>query len=590
MSVTSDRGGFRSRTRGQETPSRRRENTENQVSQGRDTRYSRDNQRDNRYHKEESRKFSGHQRETESSSRSSSSSRYDRDSSWHTERSSQRNSRDTFSREKNSSSRDRSENRNTRSYSGRRSRGPAAQDPAREAALETLRLVREDDAYGNLALSKVLRNMELSGRDAAFATEITYGTLRAKGILDSVISLASERSIDSIDGELLDILYMGAYQVLFMDVADHAAVATSVDLARQSVGQGRSGFINAVLRTITRRSREEWLDSIAKTKNGTTDTIATIATQYMHPQWIVRAFANALGLVLPEGDSSTERELQDMDELIRALEGDNARPIVHLTARPGILTASELADKAQGIVGHYSPHAVYMNQGGNPGLIDDVRAHRAWVQDEGSQLIVEALVQAPLIGTDSGQWLDLCAGPGGKAALLGAYAHLTNAEVTAVEPVPHRAEMVRKSTQGLPVEVIVSDGRSEKLHGEYDRILVDAPCSGLGSLRRRPEARWRHKSSDIGNLAQLQSELLAAAARLIRPGGVIVYSTCSPHLAETVTVVERSAHECGLEILNTPELVPQIDQLDSATSVQLWPHRHGTDAMFFAALRKPSAE
>jgi 16S rRNA (cytosine967-C5)-methyltransferase len=175
--------------------------------------------------------------------------------------------------------------------------------------------------------------------------------------------------------------------------------------------------------------------------------------------------------------------------------------------------------------------------GGDPGRLPPVLGGQALVQDEGSQLVARALVLAQLDGSDGGRWLDLCAGPGGKTALLAALGAAQGARVTAVEPAPRRADLVEQNTRGLDVEVLRVDGRSPGLEPGFDRVLVDAPCTGLGALRRRPEARWRRDPGDVPGLVKLQRELLASAIELVRPGGVVLYATCSPHLAETMGVV-----------------------------------------------------
>jgi 16S rRNA (cytosine967-C5)-methyltransferase len=259
---------------------------------------------------------------------------------------------------------------------------------------------------------------------------------------------------------------------------------------------------------------------------------------------------------------------------------------VHLAARPGVLTAADLAEMVGGEVGRYSPYAVHL-AGGDPGRLEPLRDGRALVQDEGSQLVARALALAPLIGPDAGRWLDLCAGPGGKTALLAAMAAQQGATVTAVEPNARRAEMVEQNTRGLRVEVLTADGREPGLQaGEYDRVLVDAPCTGLGALRRRPEARWRRTPADVAPLAKLQRELLASAIRLVRPGGVVLYATCSPHLAETVGVLSDALRRQPVTALDTRELFAPARDLGAGPYVQLWPHRHGTDAMFAVALRR----
>jgi 16S rRNA (cytosine967-C5)-methyltransferase len=215
------------------------------------------------------------------------------------------------------------------------------------------------------------------------------------------------------------------------------------------------------------------------------------------------------------------------------------------------------------------------------------------VQDEGSQLVAAALANAGLDGPDR-RWLDLCAGPGGKAGLLGALAAQRDAEVTAVEVTPHRAQLVVNATRNLPVTVVTADGRDvgeieELPDGGFDRVLVDAPCTGLGSLRRRPESRWRRQPSDLPPLTRLQRELLAAAIRAVRPGGVVAYVTCSPHLVETEVGVTEACRRSPypVDLLDARPLLPAgMPALGAGPSVQLWPHRHGTDAMFLAVLRR----
>jgi 16S rRNA (cytosine967-C5)-methyltransferase len=215
-----------------------------------------------------------------------------------------------------------------------------------------------------------------------------------------------------------------------------------------------------------------------------------------------------------------------------------------------------------------------------------VRDHLAQVQDEGSQLVTLALAGVPLEGADA-RWLDLCAGPGGKAALLGALGAIQGASLDAVEKAEHRARLVGQACAGLPVTVHVADGRDSGLPElAYDRVLVDVPCTGLGALRRRPEARWRRRADDVAGLVRLQRELLVAALRLVRPGGVVAYVTCSPHLDETVGVVADVVRRTRVEQLDARPQFPGVPRLGEEPHVQLWPHRHGTDAMFCALLRR----
>lgn len=441
-------------------------------------------------------------------------------------------------------------------------------DPARRAAFDTLRAVTERDAYANLTLPVLLRERGITGRDAAFATELAYGTCRVRGLLDAVISAAAGRPTDRIDPVLLDLLRLGAYQLLRTRVDAHAALDTTVDQAGIEFDAVRAGFVNGVLRKIAGQDEAAWVAELAPPAG--TDPVGNAAFVHAHPRWVAQAFVDALGA--------------RAGELGALLASDDERPVVHLVARPGVLTAAELAEQTGGTVGRYSPHAVYL-PGGDPGEVAAVRAGAALVQDEGSQLVARALTLATVDGEDGGRWLDLCSGPGGKTALMGALAPEA-ARVTAVEPAEHRADFVVQNTAGLPVDVLRVDGRETGLEPDsFDRVLVDAPCTGLGALRRRPEARWRRQPGDVPALGRLQRELLGSAIGLTRPGGVVLYATCSPHLAETVGVVADALRRHPVTALDTREFFPEVDRLGDGPYVQLWPHRHGTDAMFAAALR-----
>ncbi len=440
-------------------------------------------------------------------------------------------------------------------------------DPARRAAFDVLRAVSERDAYANLVLPALLRERGISGRDAAFATELAYGACRTRGLLDAVITRAAGRSPERIDPVLMDLLRLGSYQLLRTRVDAHAAVSTTVEQAGIEFDSARAGFVNGVLRTISSRDPQSWIDELAPSAES--DPIGHLAFVHAHPRWIAQAFADALGA--------------RAGELNALLAADDERPLVHLAARPGVLTAQELAEAVHGTAGRYSPYAVYLS-GGDPGQVDAVRDGAALVQDEGSQLVARALTLAP-VDDDGGRWLDLCSGPGGKTALLAAIADTEGGgRVTAVEPNDRRADMVEENTRGLPVDVLRADGRDPGLSPGFDRVLVDAPCTGLGALRRRPEARWRRRPADVPALARLQRELLASAIKLTRPGGVVLYATCSPHLSETVGVVADALRRHTVTALDTRPLFEGVDDIGDGPYVQLWPHRHGTDAMFSAAL------
>ena len=436
-------------------------------------------------------------------------------------------------------------------------------DAARLAAYDVLVAVREGDAYANLVLPQLLRERRIEGRDAAFTTELVGGTLRGRGAYDAVIDhLAGRRP----DPPVRDALRLGAHQLLSMRVPDHAAVTSTVELVRTRVGHKPAGFTNAVLRRVTERDLDAWMDLLE----------APASVRFSHPQWIVDELARAL---------------DRPDELEALLAADNARPRVTLVARPGLSTVEELTSAfTEPVEGTLSPLGVVL-ESGDPGAVPAVRDGRAGVQDAGSQLVALALARASVDGPDE-RWLDLCAGPGGKAALLGALATERGARLLANERQPHRAKLVASALRATTGDVVVGDGtRPPWAEGTFDRVLVDAPCTGLGALRRRPESRWRRTRDDLRNLVPLQQALLHSALDSVRPGGVVLYATCSPALDETVGVVESVlAHRPGIRLEDTLTLVPEATDAESAHlsgAVQLWPHRHGTDAMFMALLRQP---
>jgi 16S rRNA (cytosine967-C5)-methyltransferase len=220
---------------------------------------------------------------------------------------------------------------------------------------------------------------------------------------------------------------------------------------------------------------------------------------------------------------------------------------------------------------------------GNPGALDLIKLRKIGVQDEGSQLVAEVFAKA----AGGAKWLDLCAGPGGKAALLSSIARGKGIEFVANEISEARADLVRQVVQGA--KVLVSDGRTIASSGEkFDAILIDAPCTGLGALRRRPEVRWRRTLQDLRELTQLQRELIDSAIQALNPGGVFGYATCSPHLAETsIQVTDIKKKHAELTQVSVEEYLPEnLSQATRDGAMSLWTHRHGTDAMYLALFRK----
>lgn len=436
-------------------------------------------------------------------------------------------------------------------------------DPARELALRVLRAVSADGAYANLELAARRDRAGLPERDAAFATELVNGTCRFAGTYDRIITLATGRATADLDAAVLDVLRLGAHQLLAMRVPDHAAVAATVDLAGREVGERVTGLVNAGLRRIGARDLDGWIGVLSEGE----DALGRLAVASHHPRWIVEALAR----VLPEG------------ELPAALAADNTAPVITVAVRPGL---ARIADLPGVIPARYSPHGGYLD--GNPAAQPAIRDGRAGVQDEGSQLVALALsrVEAP-----SGPWLDLCAGPGGKAALLAGLAIGDGARLVANEVQPHRARLVAQALRAYagdhrPVALIADGTRPAWRDGSFARVMADVPCTGLGALRRRPEARWRRRPDDLATLLPLQAALLRSAIDAARPGGVVAYVTCSPHPEETRGIVESVVATAPVDVLPAAAHLPEVPDAAAGDHVQLWPHRHGTDAMFLALLRR----
>jgi 16S rRNA (cytosine967-C5)-methyltransferase len=445
---------------------------------------------------------------------------------------------------------------------------PTTKDPARRAAADVLLAVDNGGAYANLLLPRLLNERALSGTDAAFATELTYGTLRRSGVLDVVIGAGAKRDVATLDPAVRAVLRLGAYQLLHTRVPPHAAVSATVDISREVAGPKPAGLVNAVLRRVSERDWPGWVAELAPSA----DPVGRLAFERGYPRWIASAFLDAL-----DGD---------LGELEQAL--TDQRPVTHLVARPGRISRDELLADAGGaaIAGPWSPYAVHL-AGGDPADLAAIRDRRAGVQDEGSQLVALALARADLTGPDQ-RWLDTCAGPGGKASLLSGLLP-DGARLLAADLQPHRAKLVRQTmSRARNTPVVVADAtRPPWRDGDFDRVLLDAPCTGLGALRRRPEVRWRRLPQDAARLHEVQRTLLDRALDAARVGGVVAYVTCSPHRTETVDVVEAAvAGRSDVEVVDARRFLDGVPALGGGPYVQLWPHRQGTDAMFVAIIRR----
>jgi 16S rRNA (cytosine967-C5)-methyltransferase len=434
-------------------------------------------------------------------------------------------------------------------------------DAARLLAFDLLTEVNRNQGYSNLLLPQALNASKLDDRDRSLVTELLYGTIRMQGKHDWVLSQISDRPWAEVDPGIVDICRVGVHQIHEMRIPDHAAVAATVEVARKRIGESKASFVNALLRSVTRTSIEDWFAPL----DAVLDPVERFAIQYSHPEWIVSAYFDLL---------------KDWDEVESALKVNNEPATPTLVSWPGFSTQQDLV----GIGGEptdFSPYGAHWK--GNPGALDLVKERRIGVQDEGSQLVAQVFAQV----AQGASWLDLCAGPGGKAALLSSIARQRDIRFTANEISAARAQLVMQVVHGD--RVLVSDGRTIGLSTEkFDAILIDAPCTGLGALRRRPEVRWRRTLQDLRELTQLQRELVDSAIQALKPGGVLGYATCSPHLAETsIQVIDIKRKHPELQQVIVDEYLPT--SLIGATrdgAMSLWTHKHGTDAMYLALFRK----
>ena len=436
-------------------------------------------------------------------------------------------------------------------------------EPSRLLAFDLLTEVNRNEGYSNLLLPQALNSSKLDERDKSLVTELLYGTIRMQGKHDWVLAQISDRPWTEVDPGIVDICRMGVHQIHEMRIPDHAAVASTVEVARKRLGESKASFVNAMLRNVTRKSQEDWFAPLS----AISDPVERMSIQYSHPEWIVSAYFDLL---------------KNWDEVEQALAINNEAATPTLVSWPGLSTIEDLKEIG-GEPTTYSPYGAHWK--GNPGALDLIKARKIGVQDEGSQLVASVFAKASA-GTN---WLDMCAGPGGKAALLSNIAREKKIVFTANEVSAVRADLVRQVVNGD--RVLVGDGREIGNQAEkFDAILIDAPCTGLGALRRRPEVRWRRNLQDLRELTQLQRELIDSGIKALNVGGVLGYATCSPHLAETtiqVSDLKRKHH--NMEQIDVASYLPDnLQDSERDQAMALWTHRTGTDAMFLALFKKVS--
>ena len=436
-------------------------------------------------------------------------------------------------------------------------------EASRLLAFDLLTEVNRNEGYSNLLLPQALNASKLDERDRSLVTELLYGTIRMQGKHDWVLAQISDRPWTEVDPGIVDVCRLGVHQLHEMRVPDHAAVASTVEVARKRLGESKASFVNALLRNVTCTSQEDWLAPLQEIP----DPVERLSIQYSHPTWIVSAYFDLL---------------KDWPEVEQALAINNEPATPTLVSWPGLSSQQDLIDIGAEPT-TYSPYGGHWK--GNPGALDLIKSRKIGVQDEGSQLVASVFAAA----ASGSSWLDMCAGPGGKAALLSNIARQRGITFTANEVSAVRADLVRQVVNGD--RVLVGDGRDFGNNGEkFDAILIDAPCTGLGALRRRPEVRWRRTLQDLRALTSLQRELIQSAVAALNVGGVLGYATCSPHLAETSIQVADIKKKFGNveQITVEPFMPSNLEGGVRQDAMSLWTHRSGTDAMYLALFKKVS--
>lgn len=440
-------------------------------------------------------------------------------------------------------------------------------DKARAFALKVIHEVYAKDAYANVVLAQQLRKDGLSDVDRRFATELVYGTVKAGGTLDWIIKKYVTRPLKKMDPMVLDILRLGVYQLKYMDkVPDSAACNESVELAKKFTNAGAAKFVNGVLRTMVREPEKGAFPS------GKGTATAELALKEQHPEWLVRRWIKEFGY----------------DEAVKLCQFNNSQPSICLRTNTLMTSRSELllTLMSYGVEAHASsltPEGVILDSHGSLDSLAPLQEGYCQVQDESSMLVAHVVDPQP-----DDFILDVCSAPGGKtthiAAMMG-----DKGRITAFDIYDHKLQRVRENAQRLGITCIeTKEMDAREVWQEYpqqaDRVLVDAPCSGLGVLRRKPDSRWRKTPELLKELPKLQLEILRSAAAAVKKGGILVYSTCTIAKEENGDVVREFLQGTdSFELINAGERLP-IPRMDEM--VQLYPQRDGTDGFFIACMKR----
>lgn len=439
----------------------------------------------------------------------------------------------------------------------------------RKIAVEILVSVDEFKAFSNIELNKRLKVVK-DIRDENFIRELVYGVLENKLYIDNIIKKFSKTKIHKIDITILQILRIGIYQILFMNnVPDRAACNESVNVSKSFKMKRLSGYVNGILRNVARNKDKDFLPE--KDKN----SVDYLSIKYSHPKWIVRNFIDDFG------EKFTE-------DLLRA---NNEKPPLTIRVNRIKITREELMELLKGydIETNKTKYSEVGLEVINPRNITELKEYKKGyftIQDESSMLV--AKVMEP---TEGSTVLDICSGPGGKATHIGE--RMSNkGKIISRDIFDHKLKLIENNASRLGIDIINTENFDalkfdEDLVDSVDYCLVDAPCSGLGLLRRKPDIRWNKELKDIDTLSEMQMEILKNAAEYVKIGGTLIYSTCTLSKKENLRVINKflSANDkYSLEVISN---IPNIESDTFKKGyIELYPNIHGTDGFFIAKLKR----
>lgn len=426
-------------------------------------------------------------------------------------------------------------------------------DRARFSAIKTVYAVQTQGAFSNVALAQILRQEKLSDIDRRFCTELVYGTIKAGASLDWKISKYVSRPLDKIDAKILAILRVGMYQIFFLDrVPNSAAVNESVEIAKKFSNIGASKFVNGVLRSAVREPQ--------KSNFPNEDSIESLALQSFHPAWLVNLFVEEFGIDTAKKICVTNNIEPPLCLRVNFLKSSRAEILAALKKFGATAEESKIV-----------PEGIICRSHGALDTFKPLRVGLCQVQDESSMLAARWLNPA-----ENDFVIDCCAAPGGKATHI-AELMKNHGRIIAADILPTKIEHIQQNAQRLGIKIIepvLLDAREigEKFFNQADKVLIDAPCSGLGVIRRKADLRWKKNPVEIAELPKLQAEILASAANAVKRGGTLIYSTC--------TIIRRENEEIVENFLKLNKNFKIVDK-----KIFL-PHIDGTDGFFIAKLIK----